>query len=33
VAMFVLLFFSSLNGHYESLADHFHGFVSMPSRG
>ena len=33
VAMFVLLFFSSVNGHYESLADHFHGFVSMPSRG
>ena len=33
VAMFVLLFFSSVNGHYESLADNFHGFVSMPSRG
>jgi len=33
VAFFVLLFFSSVNGHYESLSDHFHEFVSMSSAG
>jgi hypothetical protein len=32
VAMFVLFFFSSVNGHYEGFTDHFHEFVSMSSR-
>ena len=29
VPIFVILFFSSVNGHYESLSYHFHEFVSM----
>jgi len=33
VAMFVLFFFSSLNGHYKGLTDHIHKFVSMSSPG
>ena len=33
VAMFVLLLFARVNGHYESLSDHFHEFVSMSSAG
>ena len=31
VPIFVLLFFSSVNGHYESLSYHFHEVVSMSS--
>jgi len=31
VPIFVLLFISSLNGHYESLPYHFHEIVSMSS--
>jgi hypothetical protein len=33
VAFFVLLFFSSVNGHYKGFTDHIHKFVSMSSAG